>query len=206
VSNSSSFFFLQAPKTDVNKGRYQTPKSKRELVHDIEPEHVAIDRRGESLDGYIRGQLGNNAISHVRDNELGEKRSGIRKERREDKFFEVRRQEPALREDRRGCGDVSGRLQNFEGVLNDGTRKPFIERLEELRDSIQKATESVRARATRITENVQGYLSRERESQRPSENLKWASKGIEQSTIDVGKGFQQEMKQQVNRSRPSMGR
>ena len=195
-------------RAEYNQSRYQTSKPKRELVHDIEPVHVAIDHRSESLNGYIRGQLGNNAISHVRDNEFGEKRSGIRKERREDRFLEVRRQEPALREDRRGRGDVSGRLQNFEGVLNDGTRKPFIERLEELRDSIQRATESFRTRATIITKDVRTYITRERESQSSSRKLEQASRGIEQSIGEVSNSFQKVIIQEkrAQRSGPSLSR
>lgn len=156
----------------------------------------------------MRGELGNNAISNERDNNLGEKRSKLGESRRKDRAFEVRKQEQALREDRQGRGNISGRLQDFEGVLNDGTRKPFIERLEEFRDSIQRATESVRTRATSIAGNVQVYLSRKREAQSPSDQLKYVSKGVEQSIDQVSSGFQKVIKEnrQAQRSRPSLGR
>lgn len=195
-------------RAEYNQSRYQTPKSKCELVHDIEPVHVAIDNRNHPLDGYIRGQLGSNAISYEQDHKVGTERSDIREKRREDRFFEVRRQEPALREDRHRSGAISGRLQNFEGVLNDGTRKSFIERLEEFRSTIQRATESIKARSGSFAKDVQIYLSREQDTGGSSNKLEYASRGIEQSIDNVSNSFQQQIKQERlnQRSGPSLGR
>jgi hypothetical protein len=195
-------------RAEYNQNRYQTPKPKRELVYDIEPAHVAIDNRSQSLDGYIRRELGNNAIFDGQDYKIGAERSDIGEKRREDRFLEVRREEPTLREDKHESGDVSRRLQNIEGVLNDGTRKPFIERLEEFRDSIQRATNSIRTRAKSIATDVQTYLVRERETESPSNKLEQASRGTEQSIEQVSNGFQKVIKQekQAQRSGPSLGR
>lgn len=192
-------------RAEYNQSRYKTPKRQRELVHDIEPVHMAINHRSQSLDGYIRGQLGNNAIFYPEDHKSGAECSNIREKWREDRFFEVRREEPTLREDRYESGDVSRRLQNIEGVLNDGTRKPLIERIEEFRRAVQQATGRIKSRATGIAKDVQIYLSRERQSQSSSKELEQANRGIEQSIDQVSDGIQKVIKQEkkAHRSGPS---
>jgi hypothetical protein len=191
-----------------HESRYQTPEQKSRLDISIKQNYLAIDHGSKSLDRYIRGELGNNAISNERDNNLGEKRSNLGESRRKDRAFQVRKQEQALREDRQGRGNISGRLHDFEGVLNDGTRKPFIERLEEFRTTVQQATERIKSRARRITQDVRTYIARERETQSPSNKLKQASRGVEQSIGEVSNGFQKVIKQEreAQRSGPSLGR
>jgi hypothetical protein len=195
-------------RTKYHESRYKTPEQRFRLDIGIKPNHLAIDHRGKSLDRYIRGELGNNAISNIRDNNLGEKRSNTGENRGEDRVFQMREKEQALREDRHGRGNISGRLQNSGGVLNDRIRNPLIERLEEFRRTIQEATERIRSRSAGITKNVRAYITRERETQSPSSKLEQASRGIEQSIDQVSNGFQKVIKKerQTQRSGPSLGR
>ena len=186
--------------------RYQAPEQKPRLEISIEQNHLAIDHRDKSLNGYIRGKLGNNAILHQPDNGVTEKSPYIGREGRQDSVQQLR--QTVVRSDRRERDNLSGRLQDSRGVLDDGIRNPFIERLEEFRRAVQQATERIRSRARGITEDVRTYIAREQKSQSSSNKLEQASRGIEQSIDQVSNGFQKVIRneRQAQRSGPSLGR
>ena len=119
-------------RAEYNQSRYQTPKPKRELVHDIEPIHVAIDHSSKSLDWYIRRELGNDVISNESNNKISFNVNSSGERWREDPVFNMR--ESNVRKDRYERGHVQGRISNSSRLLNDGTREPLSERLKELRD------------------------------------------------------------------------
>jgi len=193
-------------RAEYNQSRYQTPKPKRELVHDIEPIHVAIDNRNKPLDWYIRRELGNDVISNESNNKISFNVNSSGERWREDPVFNMR--ESNVRKDRYERGHVQGRISNSRRLLNDGTREPLIERLKELRDSVQRAAEGFRTRAKDIANDVQTYISRERRIESSSNKLKQANRGIEQSIDQVSNGFQKVIRQekQNERSGPRLGR
>ena len=191
-----------------HESRYQTPEQKSRLDICIEQNSLAFDHGVKSLDRYIRRELGNNTISYERDNNTGEKYSNIGEKGREDRVLQVRKEESFVRENRYRSGKVSGQLLDSGGILNDRARNPFIDRLEEFRRSIQEAAERIRSRAVSITKDVRIYIKREQESQSSSNKLEYASRGIEQTTLNVTKGFQEINRKEKypQRSGPSLGR
>jgi hypothetical protein len=205
-------------RAEYNQSRYQTTKRQPKLVHDIKQIDVAIHHRGNSLHGYLWRELGNDGIYNIENNGKLRSNIGSKQENRETESLqresiydkegilfspsERNKDKNHLHVGQKRTGD------SLEVTENDRARKPLIERLEEFRDSIQRATTSIRSRTASFAKDVQTYLSREQEAGSPSNKLKYASRGIEQSTVDVSKGFQQEVERekQAHRAGHSLGR
>ena len=198
--------------------RYQAPEQKHRLEISIEQSHLAIDHRGKSLDRYIRGELGNDAISSIEDISKLRSNNGAKQEIEKAGTFQHRgseqRQSKLLstsegRENQRQVPITRKQDSDKVGTIDhDRIRNSLIERLEEFRRSVQQATERIRSRARRITEDVRTYIARERESQSPSSKLEQASRGVEQSVKQVSNGFQKVIKneREARRSGPSISR
>ena len=188
------------------ESRYPKPESKHRLEH-VQEQVLVADLVGvESLSRYLRRELGNDALLHQSDYGVTRKPPDFGEEGRQDPVQQLR--QPHVRSDRRERDNLSGRLQNPKGILDDRARNPLIERLEEFRATVQQATERIKSRARRITQDVRTYIARERESQSSGNKLKHASRGIEQSIDQVSSGFQKVIKneRQAQRSGPSLGR
>jgi hypothetical protein len=198
--------------------RYQAPEQESRLEISIEQSHLAIDHRDKSLDRYIRGELGNDAISNIEDISKLCSNNGTEQEiekvgtlqRRsvkqgQDKLYGSTQRS----EDHRHIQFNGKQSRNNMGTIDDDrARNPLIERVEEFRRAIQQATELIRSRARGITQDVRTYISRERESQSSSNKLEQASRGIEQSIDQVSNSFQKVIKNErkAQRSGPSLGR
>jgi hypothetical protein len=109
-----------------------------------------------------------------------------------------------MRPDRRKSTDLSGRLQDFERVLNhDGTRTAAIERIRKLTESTRETTQRLCDSFQKFGENVRHYIEGERGTKKPSDQLERASKYLEYSAPAVGKALQQE--KSVSRHDRGMG-
>lgn len=98
-----------------------------------------------------------------------------------------------MRPDRRESTDLSGRLQDFERVLNhDGTRTAAIERIRKLTESTRETTQRLCDSFQKFGENVRHYIERERGTKKPSDQLERASKYLEHSASAVGKAIHTE--------------
>ena len=205
-------------RAEYNQSRYQTTKRQSKLVHDIKPVDVAINHRRSSLSGHLWRELGNDGIYNIEND--GELLSNIRSKRENRETESLQRESvhdkegillsPSERnKDKKHLYIGQERAgDSLEVTENDRARKSLIERFEESRDSIQRATTSIRSRTASFAKDVQSYLSREQETGSPSNKLKYASRGIEQSINGISKSFQEEIRQEKlrHRSGPSFGR
>ena len=115
----------------------------------------------------------------------------VREERGQDPVQQLR--QTSVRQDRRERTDLSGRVQDFERVLNhDRARTTAIERIRKLAESTREATQRLCDGLQQLGENVRHYLERERHVTPASQQVKRAGQQLELSTPAVGKALQHE--------------
>lgn len=201
-----------------HESRYQKPESKHRLEHVQEQVFVADLVGVEPLSRYLGRELGNDAISNIED--ISKLRSNKRAEQEIEKAGTLQRRNikqgqnklygaTQRGEDNRHIRINGKQSRNNMGTVNDDrARNSLIERLEEFGRAVQQATERIRSRARRITQDVRTYIAREQESQSSSNKLEQASRGIEQSIDQVSNGFQKVIskEKQTQRSGPNLGR
>ncbi|WP_442959261.1 hypothetical protein [Providencia sp. PROV033] len=198
-------------RAEYHQSRYPKPEPKHRLEHVQEPVLVADLGRPQSLSRHLRRELGNDALLHQPDHGATAQRPDIGAEGRQDPVQQLR--QAPMRPDRRERADLSGRLQDFEGVLNDRVRNPLVERLEAFGAAIQRATESVRAGAKRLTDDVRAYFTREQELAPASQQLEQSGRQLERSAPAIRQAVQheqaldQQRQREISRSRsgPSLG-
>lgn len=200
-----------AARAEYHQSRYPKPEPKHRLEHVQEPVLVADLGRPQSLSRHLRRELGNDALLHQPDHGATAQRPDVGAEGRQDPVQQLR--QAPMRPDRRERADLSGRLQDFEGVLNDRVRNPLVERLEAFGAAIQRATESVRAGAKRLTDDVRAYFTREQELAPASQQLEQSDRQLERSAPAIRQAVQheqaldQQRQREISRSRsgPSLG-
>ena len=190
-----------AARAGYNQNRYSKPESKHRLDHIQEQVFVANSDGLKPLSRHLWRELGDNAILHKRDSQAPEERRSLGPEGREDPVQLLR--EPPMREDRRESTHLSGRLQDSEGVLNDGVRNTLAERLEAFGAAIQRAASSVRASTKRLADDVRAYFTGEQELASASQLLEQSGRQLEQRTPAIWQALQHEqaLDKQRNRSR-----
>ena len=193
-----------AARAEYHQSRYPKPEPKHRLAHVQEPVLVADLGRPQSLSWHLWRELGNDALLHQPDHGATTQRPDLGAGRGQDPVQQVR-QSP-MRTDRRECTDVSGRLQNSKGVLNDRVRNPLIERIEAFGAAIQRATESVRAGAKRLTDDVRAYFTREHELAPASQQLEQSGRHLEQSAPAIREAVQHKQALDPRKINRSMGR
>lgn len=200
-----------AARAEYHQSRYPKPEPKHRLEHVQEPVLVADLGRPQSLSRHLRRELGNDALLHQPDHGTTAQRPDLGAEGRQDPVQQLR-QSP-VRPDRRERADLSGRLQDSEGVLNDRVRNPLVERLEAFGAAIQRATASVRAGAKRLTDDVRAYFTREQELAPASQQLEQSGRQLERTAPAIRQAVQheqaldQQRQREISRSRsgPSLG-
>jgi hypothetical protein len=200
-----------AARAEYHQSRYPKPEPKHRLEHVQEPVLVADLGRPQSLSRHLRRELGNDALLHQPDHGATAQRPDLGAGRGQDPVQQLR--QAPVRPDRRERDALSGRLQDFEGVLNDRVRNPLVERLEAFGAAIQGATASVRAGAKRLTNDVRAYFTREQELAPASQQLEQSGRQLERSAPAIRQAVQheqaldQQRQREISRSRsgPSLG-
>ena len=200
-----------AARAEYHQSRYPKPEPKHRLEHVQEPVLVADLGRPQSLSRHLRRELGNDALLHEPDHGATAQRPDVGAEGRQNPVQQLR--QAPMRPDRRERTDLSGRLQDSEGVLNDRVRNPLVERLEAFGAAIQRATASVRAGAKRLTDDVRAYFTREQELAPASQQLEQSGRQLERSAPAIRQAVQheqaldQQRQREISRSRsgPSLG-
>lgn len=192
-------------RADYHQSRYPKPKPKYRMDRVQEQVFVADTDRSKSLFWHLRRELGDDALLHVSDYGAAAKRTDARAGRRQNSAQSLRQAD--MRSDRRECAGLSGRVQGFEGVLNDRTRKSFVERLEAFGAAIQRATSSLREGAKCLEDDVRRYFTREQKLTKASFELERSSFELERSTPAIEQVVQ-DKQELINhrRSGPSLGR
>ncbi len=200
-----------AARAEYHQSRYPKPEPEHRMEHVQEPIPVADLGRPQSLSRHLRRELGNHALLHQPAYRATAQRPDLGAEGRQDPVQQLR--QAPVRPDRRERADLSGRLQDSEGVLNDRARNPLAERLEGFGAAIQRATASVRAGAKRITDDVRAYFTREQELAPASQQLEQSGRQLERTAPAIRQAVQheealdQQRQRETSRSRsgPSLG-
>ena len=194
-------------RTKYHESRYhkteKTPSLDKHNTQDI----LAINDKPDSLNRYLFRKLERDVIFNQKDIEGARNLNSPRKGRGEDTVFKLRRKEVC--EDRYISNDLRGRVQDTGGVLDDRIRESLIKRIEELRSSIQRATEKSKERSNELNQDVQRYSSRKQRFNSASELLNAPSRKLERAIGDSKQSFQTIIKdrirsQRMSRSGPSM--
>ncbi|MBL1140408.1 MAG: relaxase/mobilization nuclease domain-containing protein [Proteobacteria bacterium] len=155
----------------------------------------------ESLDRYLRRQLGINAISiHAGKRSTDQNRSD---EPNDSEFAESWRQNSteSLRQQTM-CKNQSQhrnirqkrRIQNIGGLLDDRTRNTINQRIESIIQRVQHSCTSLGRRVKQFTENVRNYIDRKQSTSKASVVLGKASRQFEQSTKSTLSSIRQRIK------------
>jgi len=197
-----------AKRAEYHQGRYPRPEQEHRLERVQEPHILAFHRRVEPLHGYLRGQLGSDALLH-------KPSRGIEPEHRSDGerggqsgMEQVRGHPQAMREDRPESPRIwqEWRMADSRGVLDDRTRKTLAERFRGFREAIQRTAQRVKSSAKQLTEDVRAYLARESETTKPSDTLNRANQQLERTGAAVNKVVQHEQALARQHQRPSHDR
>lgn len=187
-------------RAEYHQSRYSKPEQKHRLELSKEQILMADLSRPEPLSRHLWRELGDDALLHQPDHGATAQRPDVGAEGRENSVQPVRARAEAVRPDRRESAGISGRLQNSEGVLNDGARNPLIERLKAFGAAIQRTTSSVRAGAKKLADDVRAYFTGEPAVTPSSQRLEQASRDFGQSIAGIQQVVQHEqaLEQQRN--------
>jgi hypothetical protein len=175
-----------------NHRRYKRPERAPERFGAQNMDLVARDGRfgfagwmGSDLDRGASDLQPNTGI-----NPTSSQYQGVREQGRKDPVQQMR-QSP-VRSDRRVRTDISGRIQDSKGVLDDGIRDAAIERIRKLAESTREATQRLCDGLQQLGAHVRHYIERERHVTPASQQLERAGQYLEHSTPAVGKALQHE--------------
>lgn len=176
-----------------NQRRYRRPESTHERVSSEKLALDSVERVSRSGGLYRRDLVAREYDSSepIRDQSAECHDRTVREERGQDPVQQLR--QASLRQDRRERTDLSGRVQDFERVLNhDRARTTAIERIRKLAESTRETTQRLCDGLQQLGANVRHYLERERHVTPASRQLERASQHLEHSTPAVGKALQHE--------------
>lgn len=195
-------------RAEYNQERYQKPSQKHQLEHVQEPHTVADRGRVEPLHRHLGRQLGSDALLGEQGHEFEPRNSEHEPEHQDigsrggqDSVQPLRRPEAVMRQDRRGRNDLSGRLQDSKGVLDDGTRKAFTDRIRAFGEKLQRAAGDLADRTKRFANDVRAYIAGEQAAESPSKQLERANNQLERASATVGKVVQHEQALEQHRQR-----
>ncbi|WP_438811249.1 hypothetical protein [Proteus mirabilis] len=115
----------------------------------------------------------------------------------------MRRPAAALRKDKsqdRGIRREQG-MADTGGVLDDGTRKAFTDRIRAFGEKLQRAAGDFAIRTKKLADDVRAYLTGEQPTESPSKQLERASNQLERASATVGKVVQHEQALKQHRQR-----
>jgi hypothetical protein len=176
-----------------NQKRYKRPESTHERVSSEKLALDSVERVSRSGGLYRRDLVAREYDSSepIRDQSAECHDRTVREERGQDPVQQLR--QASLRQDRRERTDLSGRVQDFERVLNhDRARTTAIERIRKLAESTREATQRLCDGLQQLGENVRHYLEREHHLTPASQQLKRSGQQLEHSAPAVGKALQHE--------------
>ncbi|MDG2753879.1 relaxase/mobilization nuclease domain-containing protein [Vibrio parahaemolyticus] len=176
-----------------NQRRYKRPESTHERVSSQKLVMDSPDYRSRSGSLHGRGLVarGNHSGEPTRDQSSERHDRAVREERGQDPVQQLR--QASVRPDRRERTDLSGRVQDFERVLNhDRARTTAIDRIRKLAESTREATQRLCDGLQQLGANVRHYLERERHVTPASQQLERAGQHLEHSAPAVGKALQHE--------------
>lgn len=195
-------------RAEYNQERYQKPSQKHQLEHVQEPHTVADRGRVEPLHRHLGRQLGSDALLGEQGHEFEPRNSEHEPEHQDigsrggqDSVQPLRRPEAVMRQDRRGRNDLSGRLQDSKGVLDDGTRKAFTDRIRAFGEKLQRAAGDLADRTKRFANDVRAYIAGEQAAESSSKQLERANNQLERASATVGKVVQHEQALEQHRQR-----
>lgn len=195
-------------RAEYNQERYQKPSQKHQLEHVQEPHTVADRGRVEPLHRHLGRQLGSDALLGEQGHEFEPRNSEHEPEHQDigsrwgqDSVRPLRRPEAVMRQDRRGRNDLSGRLQDSKGVLDDGTRKAFTDRIRAFGEKLQRAAGDLADLTKRFANDVRAYIAGEQAAESPSKQLERANNQLERASATVGKVVQHEQALEQHRQR-----
>jgi len=180
-----------------HESRYHKAKKSPKLdIHNTQ-DILAISDRSDSLNRYLFRELEHDVIFNQRDIKRTPNLNSSRERRGKNKVLQLWGKE--VREDRHIGGNLQRRIQNTRGVLNDRTRESLIKSIEDLRNSIQRATKNSKERSNELNQDVQRYSSRKQTFGLRSNDFKETSNRLERSIINIKQSFQKVIKER-NRS------
>jgi len=200
-------------RTKYHESRYQTPEKSVRLGRDNEQNNMVDIDRPKSLNRYILRKLGNDGISNIenfrelRNDRYIESENGTTEnlQRRNIKPEQHKLPNSTERwEDHRYLQLKSESNSNILGkVEDDRTRKSLIERIEEFRSSIQRATNGSKERSASFGRYVQNYNGRKQKLNSASELLNAPSRKLERAIGDSKQSFQKMIKERIRSQRMS---
>lgn len=197
-------------RAEYNRERYKSPEQENRLEHSKEQNIMASNDRSLDLSGFIRRELGSDAIPLDRNktDAIHSELSG--KEGRENTVQPMYGREKTgihMSESGREQRDIRNTGRSMDGtrgaLKDDGTGNSLIERLQTIGESIQRAASSFTESAKRFTQNVRAYFAREHELTKSSRTLEQASIPFDHSIKQIDK----KIELQIQRTRGhSLGR
>ena len=170
-----------------NQNRYSKPKPKHRLETYQKPIVCTNACQPSNLSRHLQRELGNDALLFESSHGATEQRPNLGERGWQNSVEPVRRQSPPLRDDRREGGDVrrTRGMADIERVLDDRARKALTERIQAIRDAVQRAAE-------RFTKDVQEYIGRKSGIAAASKPLDGASQQLKQASAAIQRVVQHE--------------
>lgn len=184
-------------RAEYNQSRYSTAESRHRVAHSQKSVVSTNASQPRDLSRHLQRELGNDALLFESSYGATGQRPDLGRERGEDSVESVRGQSSIVREDRRESRDIwqECRMADSERILDDRARKALAERIEAIRDAVQRAAE-------RFAKDVQEYIGRKSGVEATSESLDGASQQLKQASAAIHRVVQHEqaLEQQPQRT------